>query len=176
MGESKMSEQIQILIEEKLGAENRLKSSSSWFFAIAGLSLFNSIALYTNIPFGFIFGLGITQIIDGIGLTLAEEIGITGKIIAFIFDCIAAGIFVLFGVFARKKYKWAFIVGMVLYALDGLLFLLVKYFIGFGFHVFALIFIYGGLGAVNKLRELEQKQALNTQLHEAPVSEEVDFN
>ena len=43
------------------------------------------------------------------------------KIVAFIFDVIAAGIFILFGVFSRKRYRWAFVVGMILYAIDDVL-------------------------------------------------------
>jgi hypothetical protein len=37
-------------------------------------------------------------------------------------DVVVAGVFVLFGVFATKKHLWAFIVGMILYALDGMFF------------------------------------------------------
>ena len=136
-----MEDQEKKLIEEKLKIEKQFQSGADWFFWIAGLSLINSIILLAGSEWGFIIGLGITQIIDAIGLLIAEEIGIAGKIISFIFDIIAAGIFVLFGVFARKRYKWAFITGMALYAIDGLIFLLVQDFLSIGFHIFALFFM-----------------------------------
>ena len=137
-------------IEERLKVETQFKSGASWFFWIAGLSLINSVILIAGGQWSFIVGLGITQIIDSIGLKLAEQNGFIGNIIALIFDIMAAGIFILFGVFSRKGYSGAFIVGMVLYALDGLLFLLVRDFLSVGFHVFALFFMYSGFKA-NKL-------------------------
>jgi hypothetical protein len=154
-------------IEEKIKIENQFKAGANWFFWIAGLSLVNSVVLLAGSNWGFIIGLGITQFIDAIGLAIAEEVGIAGKIIAFILDIVAAGIFVLFGVFARKKHSWAFIVGMVLYALDGLLFLLVKDILSIGFHIFALACIFSGLKALNKLEQAQISQPLESQPIEA---------
>jgi hypothetical protein len=158
-----MEDQGKKLIEEKLKIEKQFQSGADWFFWIAGLSLINSVLLLAGSKWGFIIGLGITRIIDEIGLVIAEKIGIAGKIIALIFDIIAAGVFVLFGVFARKRYKWAFITGMVLYALDGMIFLLVQDFLSVGFHVFALFCIFGGFKSLGKLSRLEEPQTVATQ-------------
>lgn len=155
-----MQEQQTQQIEEKLKLENQLKAGSGWFFWIAALSLVNSASMLAGSGWGFIIGLGITQVIDAIGVGLAEEIGMAGKIVAFVFDIIAAGVFALFGVFAKKRYSWAFIVGMVLYALDGLIFLLVRDFLSVGFHVFALFCIFGGFKALRKLNEKQQREVL----------------
>jgi hypothetical protein len=165
----KMEEEEQKLVEKKLKIEGQFKGGANWFFWIAGLSLVNSIILFTGSEWGFIVGLGITRIIDVVGLVIAEEVGIVGKILALFFDVIAAGIFVLFGVFSRKGYKWAFVVGMILYAMDGLIFLLVKDFLSIGFHVFALFCIYGGFKASRKLNEMGRKAILNTR--QAPASD-----
>jgi hypothetical protein len=143
-------------IEERLKIATQFKSGASWFFWIAGLSLINSIILLAGGQWNFIVGLGITQIIDSIGVKIAEQSGFIGNIVAFIFDILVAGIFILFGVLARKGYNEAFIVGMVLYALDGLLFLLVKDYLGLGFHVFALFFIYSGFKANKLLKSMEK--------------------
>jgi hypothetical protein len=159
-----MPEPEEKLIEEKLRIEKRLKSGAAWFYWIAGLSIINSIILLYGSEWGFIVGLGITQIIDAIGLAVAEEVGVAGKIIALVLDCLVAGIFVVFGVFAMKKYKWSFIVGMILYCLDGLLFLLVMDILSIGFHVFALFCIFGGFKAIDKLREFERPQSPESQL------------
>ena len=94
-----MEEQEKKSLENKIKIENQFRSGANWFFWIAGLSLVNSVILLTGSQWDFIVGLGITQIIDTIGLVIAEEIGIAGKIIAGVFDIIAAGIVVLFGVF-----------------------------------------------------------------------------
>ena len=47
---------------------------------------------------------------------------------------------------------------MVLYAIDGLIFLLVQDWLSIGFHLFALWGLYGGMKTINKLNELESTQ------------------
>ncbi|HEU5122789.1 MAG TPA: DUF4339 domain-containing protein [Verrucomicrobiae bacterium] len=126
----------------------RLKSGASWFYWIAGLSLINSIAALAGQGWRFFFGLGITQILDGV----AAEFSSSGKMIALLLDLAVAGAFVLFGVFANKRHLWAFIVGMVLFALDGVLFVIAQDWIGVGFHAFALYCLFRGLQACRQLR------------------------
>lgn len=153
-----MEEQESKLIEDKLKARNQLKSGAGWFFAIAGFSIVNSIIVFGGADWNFIIGLGITQVADGVAVALAEQIGDTGKIIAFVFTLLVAGVFVLFGVYANKRHTWAFITGMLLYALDGLIFLAIKDWFSMGFHVFALFCIYGGYRAGKKLQQIEASQ------------------
>jgi hypothetical protein len=124
-----------------------MKSSASWFYWIAALSLVNSIAALTGTNWRFILGLGITQIIDAVG----HGMGGPGKIVALILDLIVAGIFVLFGVFAHKRQTWAFVIGMVLFGLDGAVFLLAQDWLGVGFHIFVLFFLFRGLKACMEL-------------------------
>ncbi len=126
----------------------QLKSGASWFYWVAALSLVNSIAAFTGSDWRFILGLGITQIFDAIG----HEIASAGKIVALLLDLIAAGVFVLFGVFANKCHLWAFIVGIVLFALDGLIFLLAQDWLGVGFHVFVLYCLFRGVQACRRLK------------------------
>jgi hypothetical protein len=151
-------------IEQQIKLEHQLKLGANWFYWIAGFSVVNSVLMATGSNWGFIVGLGITQIISAFGAAAAKDLGSTATVIAFVFTLIAAGIFVLFGVFANKRYIWAFIVGMVLYALDGLLFLLIQDWLSIGFHVFALFCIYSGLKAYHKLRELESSRAFSEQV------------
>jgi len=143
------------LIEERLRLESQFKSGANWFFFIAGLSVINSLVLLLGGTFNFIVGLGITQVISA----LARELGPIWKTIAFVLSVIAAGFFVLFGALAKKRHKWAFIVGMILYAFDGLLFLLVQDWLSIAFHLFALYGIYKGLGALTSLNSLEAEKS-----------------
>ena len=128
-------------------AESQLRSGASWFYWIAGLSLINSIAALSGGDWRFFIGLGITQFIDA----LAHEIGGAGTIVALALDLVAAGMFVLFGVFAHKRRTWAFVTGMVLFGLDGGILLLFQDWFGVGFHVFALYFLFRGLKACREL-------------------------
>lgn len=127
--------------------EAQLKSGASWFYWIAGLSLINSIAAFSGGDWRFILGLGITQIIDAFG----SQLGGAGRIVVLVLDLIAAGVFVLFGVLAHKRHTWAFITGMVLFALDGVIFLIVQDWLGVGFHVFVLYCFFRGLKACREL-------------------------
>lgn len=136
--------------------ERQLRSGADWFFWIAGLSAINSILALLGGGLNFLAGLGITQLIDGISLVVIEEMVPAGatwiKLTAFLLDLIIAGIFVAFGFLARR-HKWAFIVGMVIYALDMLIFLLGPDLLSIGFHLWALFGLYRGLQALGKLQQ-----------------------
>lgn len=139
-------------------AAHRFRNGANWYFWIAGLSMINSIVILSGSDWSFIIGLGITQVIDVIASELAEqteEAATVLKLVAFGLDLFVAGIVVGIGVLARKGFVWAFILGMLLYALDGMLFFLVQDWLSIGFHVYALFCIWAGLQALWQLRQLE---------------------
>lgn len=128
------------------------RSGGSWFFWIAGLSLINTVVIHTGGTFNFVIGLGLTAIAD----TVFSSPDVHLPILAYIFDAFVLGIFALFGVFARKGHLWAFITGMVLYALDAVLYVVLPDtpdWLSIGFHAFALFSIWGGLQAARKLKQ-----------------------
>jgi hypothetical protein len=143
------------LVEQKLRAEQLVKNGAGWFLAIAGLSIVNSVLTMSGTHFSFIFGLGITQIVDAIG----RQSGATGSTLGLIVNVLIAGVFVLFWNFARKGEKWAFLVGMALYAIDGLILLLFKDYLSAAFHAYALFRIYGGMQGIPALQQLRQALA-----------------
>src|SRR5512138_3090367 len=51
---------------ELMALDARIKSGAAWFYWIAGLSLINSVAALSGSKWGFILGLGITQVFDAI--------------------------------------------------------------------------------------------------------------
>jgi hypothetical protein len=129
-------------------AAARLKSGASWFYWVAGLSLVNSVVAFTGSSWRFLFGLGVTQVIDA----ATEQMGSAGKGVALGLDLLVIGILVLIGVFANKAQTWAFIVGMALLALDGIVFVLNSDWLGVGFHAFVLFCIFRGFQACRQLR------------------------
>jgi hypothetical protein len=137
---------------ELLTLTQQFKSSSLWFFWIAGLSVVNSIIAVSGGGWRFIFGLGITSVADA----LSSELGAAAKTISFVFSLLMAGLIVLCRVLARKFFHWAFIVGMVIYALDGLLLLIAQDYLGVAFHAFVLFLLGKGLPASKKLSELKR--------------------
>jgi hypothetical protein len=132
---------------DALRTENQFKNGANWFYWIAGLSLINSLILYVGGNISFIVGFGITQLIDGIIYTVTNSFHPIG----IIPNLIISGLFVVFGYYAGKHEKWAFIVGLIIYGLDSLIFLLTKQWLSFGFHVFAGFMILKGLNSLNKL-------------------------
>jgi hypothetical protein len=168
-----MAEAEQDVTLELLRVEGQFKAGANWFFWIAGLSMVNSVIFLSGSEGGgFVVGLGITQLFDAIGAEISSETGNIGTIITTVLSVIVAGFFVLFGIFARKRFAWAFIVGMVLYALDGLLFLMVQDLFSMGFHALALYFIFGGLKAMGKLNQMELQLSDETQISPDSVSEQ----
>ena len=83
-------------------------------------------------------------------------------VIGFLLNALVAGFFVFLGVFAGKGHTWAFIVGIVIYALDALIFLAVQLWFPLAFHAFVFYCLYRGLAANRKLKQLEAEMATAT--------------
>ena len=130
------------------GISARVSSGAKWFYWIAGLSLINSVIALFGGNLHFVVGLGITSVVD----VIAKQTGSAGSVLDLIINGFVAGVFVLFGSFALKGQKWAFLTGMALYALDGLLLLTVMDIFGVAFHAYALFAIYRGFAAVNQVQ------------------------
>lgn len=134
------------------------RSGASWFFWVAALSLINSLLAFFGAEMRFIFGLGITQAIDALGEVVGGGDGLA-KGIAFGASLAVAGVVALFGIAAIKRMHAVYILGIVLYTLDGLLTLVFQDWLGAGFHVFVLYGLIRGLVASRKLRRLEEELA-----------------
>ncbi len=134
--------------------QQQLSSGANWFIWIAGLSLVNSIAALTGTQWSFALGLGITQIIDGLIMGLSHGNGGVAPLIgAFVIDLIIAGFYFGISVFAKKGFPWVFIVGMVLYALDGVISLMAQDMLSIALHGFALFCIWRGFNASRELKK-----------------------
>ncbi len=139
---------------ERLRLDHRLNVGASWFFWIASLTLISSmIANLGNQPFGFIIGLGITQLADNLGNNVVVNLG---------FDLLLAGLFFFLGRKARKTQGWAFILGIILYGLDSLIFIAVQDYVGLIFHAFVLLGLLGGLQALNQMQSIISESSSST--------------
>ena len=147
------------IIQKKLFLDNKIRGSVNWFFWIAGLSMVNTISFLMGNSLTFVIGLGATQIIDGFMFGLANELGAgwnVARFVGFAMDIFIAGVFVVFGVLGRKRYRAPIIIGMILYAIDGVILLLFQDFFGAGFHAFALFGIGSSLKSISELENLEK--------------------
>ncbi len=139
--------------------EAQLRTGANWFFWIAGLSIVNSFILLAEGDRSFVIGLGITQFVNAIALAIGQnnpEIATVLKVVAVVVTFVAAAVVAAFGFGARRRLSWVFILGMVLYAMDGMLYLLMGPDLkSFGFHIFALWCISRGLSACRQLSARE---------------------
>jgi len=141
----------------------RMTGGASNFFWIAALSVINSVLAIVGSNTRFVIGLGITQFVDAVAQFAGQDVPQAKTIItivAILIDLVAVGIFALLGYFARKGRRWAFITGLVLYALDTLLMLLFQDWLGLGFHVFFLVGLFGGLRALNELQKISMPKSV----------------
>ena len=144
-----------VAVEQKARVLQALKGRASWFVIIAGLSVVNSILAMSGASVRFIFGLGLSQIVDA----LAHQAGSPGYLLELIINGIIAGVFVLFWNFARKGQKWAWYLGMAVYVVDGALLLLFKDYLAIAFHAYALYRMSSGLKLLPILERLERQSA-----------------
>jgi hypothetical protein len=121
--------------------EVRLARSANWFYWVAGLSLVNVFAARGN--FEFMLGSGAVEV--------APEFGQT---VAIVVDVLVIGGFALFGYLASKRHTWAFVVGMLLYAADGALYIVAQDDLPAIFHAFVLYVLFLGLQASIALNKL----------------------
>ncbi len=140
------------LVEQKLRAERVVKTGAGWFLTIAILSLVNSILSMSGTHVRFIFGLGIAEFVDA----LAHQAGQSGVALDLIINGFVAGVFVLFWHFGRKGEKWAFMAGMALYIVDGLVMLYFKDLLAVAFHAYGMYRIYTGMSGIPALQKLQQ--------------------
>jgi hypothetical protein len=126
--------------------ERRRRIGARWLYWVAAVSLINTVVAVAGQHWRFIIGLGTTQVATGLAVRAGR-----GWAPALLLDLVLIGGFVLLGYLALQGQLWALAVGFAVYALDGLIFLAGRNWIGLGFHVFVLVVIFKGLQAAQHL-------------------------
>ena len=115
----------------------RISRAANQFYWIAGLSLVNLVLLVTNSSVMFPTGLAMADLLAA--LSYGQELA--GRILAAAGALGVAGIFALFGYYGKKGASWAFIAGISLYVLDGVIWGFLGDWISAGFHALILFFV-----------------------------------
>jgi hypothetical protein len=116
---------------------DRIQRAATQFYWIAALSLFNLILLITNAPVVFPTGLAIAYLLA----ILSALLEIAGRIVVALGALGTVGLFALFGYYGKKGASWAFIAGIALYVLDGVIWGFLGDWISVGFHVLIIVLI-----------------------------------
>jgi AmiR/NasT family two-component response regulator len=128
-----------------------------WFYIIAIVSGINSLLQILGAKVGsianihFIFGLGVSQVVDAIAKQSSN-----GTAILLLSDSVFLGLLLLCGMWARQRSQAAFIAGMFAYALDGLLLLRFNVWLDAAVHAYALFRMWQGYAATRELAELDR--------------------
>lgn len=150
----KMAMTIKFVRTASVGAAN--------FYWIGAMSILNSVVMLFNGGIYFVVGLAMTLFIDGIASGIADQLPASSTLIhgiALVLDAAIAGIFALFGWLSKRGHNWAFIVGMIVYAIDGLIFLAFQDWLAAGFHLYFMWGLFNGLRALNALKKLNATPA-----------------
>jgi hypothetical protein len=114
---------------------------ANWFLWVSILSVFNTLIItFFNVG-NVLIGLGTTRYVEA----TVGAAGGSQRWAAFAINLGLAGLLAAFGYLTRKGNDVAFILGMFLYFADAVVTLGYRDFFGFGFHLFALFFMFKGL-------------------------------
>lgn len=130
----------------------RMRRGAGWFLTIAILSGVNSLLQIFDAKIRFIFGLGITQLVDAI----AHGMGQGGTAVILVVDGLFVVMLILCSRWAKTGSQGAFLGGMIAYALDGVLLLLYSMWLDAAVHAYALWMIWQGYSASRALAQLQQ--------------------
>jgi hypothetical protein len=150
-----------VVSAEQQQLQTQVKQGAGWFMWVAVLSMLNSIFMIFQVNISFCIGLGITPLVAGIVTAIetpeAAELSAGGKGAAMVMAALGLLFFFSIFFFANRGHRWAFILGMLAYAVDGLIFLLFGDFLSIGFHIFALYWMFVGVKAAFKLNRMPKQ-------------------
>lgn len=124
-------------------ADPIVQSAARWFWWIAGLSLVNAVLFYSGSEVNFVVGLGMT--------TLASMLFADNLPVALGLAGLTIGFYVLMGWQAQRPRLWAFYLGVLVYALDALIYMKIEDWMSVGFHGLAIFFIAKGIVRAHEL-------------------------
>lgn len=126
--------------------------SANWFYWIAGLSVVNLLASMAGANFRFVVGLGFSEVLTEFAKD-ATDAGHSG--FAMYAGCVlVTAFFAGCGWLARRPSVVAFVIGMVAFALDTLIFLMASDWMGVVFHGLALFYLWRGIPASRMYKTL----------------------
>ena len=130
----------------------RMRRGAGWFMTIGLLSGVNTLLQIFDAKIRFIFGLGITQVVDAI----THGGGRNGMFVTIVVDGLFIVMLILCSKWAKAGSQGAFVAGMIAYALDGLLLVLFSMWLDAAVHAYALYMMWQGYVAARELAQIQQ--------------------
>jgi len=129
----------------------RMRRGAGWFLTIAVLSGINSVLQIVDAKIRFIFGLGITQVVDAVGKGASQN----GMFVTIAVDGVFLLMLILCWKWAKTGSQGAFVAGMIAYALDGALLLFFSMWLDAAVHAYALYMMWQGFAAARELVQMQ---------------------
>ena len=126
---------------DDVGKVSAMRFGANWFFWVAILAAVSSLLVHFFNFYDHFVGLGVSHYFE---LNAAAGTD-SQRITALLISLAATGLLAVFGYFARHGNDIAFILGMFLYFIDGVVLLGYREFFAFAFHLFAIFFLCKGL-------------------------------
>jgi hypothetical protein len=136
----------------------RMVSGAHWFYWIAGLSAVNAVSSAMGSNWGFVVSLGASEVLTVAAHAFAGKSPVAVTV-AWALNFAVIGLFVLLGWLASRPSVAAFAIGIALFALDTVIFLLAADWIGVAFHGLALYFLAKGLAAAREMKRVARAGA-----------------
>lgn len=138
-------------VDPRAVAMVRMRRGAGWFLTIALLSGINTLLQIFDAKIRFIFGLGITQVVDAVG----KGVGQNGMVVTMAVDGLFLLMLILCWKWAKTGSQGAFIGGMIAYALDGVLLLIFSVWLDAAVHAYALYMMWQGYAAARELAQMQ---------------------
>ncbi len=133
--------------------QQTVNRAARWFYWIAALSLVNLLASLWGSQWSFALGLGLSQLLSDGGRQLYSAGGSGAAVFVMYAGCLGSmAFFCACGWFARKPSVFVFMVGIVFFTLDTLIFVFAKDILGVAIHLVVLYFLRQGVPAARILR------------------------
>ena len=159
------------VLEDHLEADvadprNSIRRGGNWFYWVAGLSVVNSIIALSGGHVTFLAGLALSQIADA----YAAHLGFVGPYFSIEIAVVIAVFLCGFGYLASHGSRAALITGMILYALDGVVFLLFSAYLPALFHGYVLFRMAQEWKARTRLERFQAESAALAATRPGPAS------
>lgn len=128
----------------KSDLELKMLRGASWFYWIAGLVILQLLAMLNHIAWGTSIGLGILRYPPQF-MSLSPTLAAAAAIVVLL----------ALGYVSGRPVRWTFVLGILLYGADGVLFLMQHDYFGVVVHIIIIYFLWNGLSAANMMAQNE---------------------
>lgn len=134
----------------------RARSGINWFYWVGALSIINTLIFASGNQPNYFLSLALVQVVNSYSATVSagSSVAVWMHWVAVAIDLLLAAVFIYFAYRGQRGGRRWVVVGLVLYAFDGLIFLVFNVWLGVLFHAFVIYSVLRGLRALDTLESM----------------------